>query len=1172
MPVFRFAVDGDVLDAIAHDRLCRSWMPVLDRPPREGLSPARVRALLAWLSHRGTLDDEALARVPGLVAGARLEHREWAQDEWLELPDGEGLWFRIDARCLCSTHEREQFCEHRAAVIVLELWRRPETRELFERPCWALELDYLLRDAPREQDGSAPAPRPRSDRPCRFVIDVYPTGGYALGFDLDLSLVRANKRGDGWLKPIRGPNSREKLLAKARPSDLQLRVFDLVSQLRELRGLDTFARRAPRLRAWLAHEALAALADADDKIELRWDGLSIKASPEPWRPTLRVEGGADGRITARWREGVLDHWQLEPSIVLTAAGVLRPLAPEIPVHLLERMAGKGTTVTLDAGDFDALAKTILARAPIPIEVPAPVSVGATAVDRHEARVLLEERDEVLRVTAKLAYELGDGRCLELGIHDRGALSFADATTLIRDGEWEQRCRDQLAKVGALSIESSIELLAESAWSFLSEGLNRLRADGWIVYGEQALRRNRVLSEPLSPRMKLGPSTDWFELEVDFKTEGNEPVAAAPVIESWLAGERFVRLPDDRIAALPQRWLARHGQTLAELVELGRDAEHGRLGVHAVPLARELLDELDSDDPVQAERASHWRTRARTLANFDGVADRPPPPELQAKLRDYQQRGFAWLCFLRDHGLAGCLADDMGLGKTIQALALLLDTHARTPEGPPSLIVCPTSVLHTWREQAERFAPSLRVHLHHGARRQAPGPDVDVILTSYALLRQDASLWRSLALRHLIFDEAQSLKNPDSQVAKVARSLVAAHPLALSGTPLENNVVELWSLFELLMPGFFGSRRRFRRRWVEPIHKREDAAALARLRRRLRPFLLRRLKREVAAELPPKQTQVLRCRLSKDQRALYERVRQTYRSSVLGAVDQRGVAGATLHILEALTRLRQACCHPALLPFPEAREVGGRVAKLELLRLLLAQAIADGHRSLVFSQWPSFLDLVAADLQATGIAHLRLDGRTRDRAQVLERWRDPAGPPVFLISTKAGGVGLDLTQADHVFHLDPWWNPASEDQATDRAHRIGQDRPVMVYKLVAADTVEDKIVELQERKRRLFRATVDADRLEVDALRREDLEAVFGEPEGGDPSSSAGDDEDEDDEWDAVAATDSELDAPIEPRQLAETIVFDPHVRAGPSAAADGPARTSAEVVELFPRSKKPPRE
>jgi superfamily II DNA or RNA helicase len=1130
----------------------------LARPPNELLTVARVRGLLCWLSHRSTLADDALARVPGLIAAASFEQREWARDPWIEFPDGEGQWFRIDARCGCRTHELHGFCEHRAAVIVIELWQRPDARELFDRPCWQLELDYLLRDRPRDDlDGQVAAPLPRSDRLGRLQIHVFKSGGYERGFDVDVRLLRANKRGNGWLAPIRCPSEPDKLRAKAKLAPASERVIELLGQLAELRKLDTFARQAPKLRSRMAHELLAALAEAGDTLDLRWEQLPITASTQVWSPTLRIGPAGTGKLEARWSESVLDHWRLDPSIVLTGSGVLRPLAAEIPVHLLDRIGA--APVMLEAGEFDVFARTILAHAPVPIEVLEPELLGATAVARREARLYLSERGEILRCTGKFAYELSDGRCIELGLDDRRSLTFGDELTLVRDAIWErQRKHEFEAEVGR---EPSVELLAEFAWSFLTEGLTRLREQGWCPFGEAGLTHNRVLAQPLAPRMRIGPSTDWFELEVDFVAEGSEGRVAAPeVIASWIAGERFVRLPDDRIAALPSRWLDRHARALAELVELSGHVEHG-LGTHALPLASELLDEFASDDPEQTARAAHWRGRAHTLASFVSVADREPPPGLQATLRDYQRRGYAWLCCLRDHGLGGCLADDMGLGKTVQALALLLDTHTTDPSGPPSLVVCPTSVLHVWREQAARFTPQLRVHVHHGPRRGEPPHDVDVIVTSYALLRHDAQLWPGRRFRHLILDEAQALKNPDSLLAKTARSLAVAHPVALTGTPLENHALELWSLFELLMPGFFGSRRRFRRRFADAIHEREDAAALGRLRRRLRPFMLRRLKREVASELPAKQVQILRCRLGKDQRALYERVRETYRASVFGAVEQRGLAGATLHILEALTRLRQACCHPALLPFPEARELDGRVAKLELLQLLLDQAIADGHRSLVFSQWPSFLDLVADALTRAGIAHLRLDGRTVDRSDVLARWQHPAGPPVFLISTKAGGLGLDLTEADHVFHLDPWWNPAAEDQATDRAHRIGQTRPVMVYKLVAADTVEEKILELQDRKRRLFAATVDTDRLEVDALRREDLEAVFGDPGG------ASEDGEDDDEFDL----DAEFLYEEQPsaRNLAEFVPLSrSSIEPPASVAADGPAHPGGRVgavIELFPK-------
>nr|WP_275943136.1 DEAD/DEAH box helicase [Pseudenhygromyxa sp. WMMC2535] len=943
------------------------------------------------------------------------------------------------------------------------------------------------------------------------------------------------------------PRSRENLLAKASPSQAQLRVHELELSLAELRKLDNFSRRAPRIRARLAHDLLAALAQAQaqDELELIYADLPISATTQPWQPALRLspapaqvdgEGPPRGQLSVAWNDALLDRWLLEPAIVLRRAGVLSPLAEGVPEAILRRVGEP--PVIVDAASFDALARGVLADAAVPVEIPEPEQIGATAVARREPRVYLEERREVLRVRGKLAYELSDGRCVEIDGEDRSTLTLGEALTLVRERRWEQaRWAELEAEVGASRAANAtgVELVGEEAWQFLCGGLASLREAGWSVFGEANLAHNRVASEPLTPRPRLGPSTDWFELEVDFETEGQR-LPGAEVIASWLAGERFVRIADERVAALPQRWLTRHGPALAELLELQRSAGEQGLGAHALPLAAELLGELDLDaDPEQQARASHWRRRARELLDFEGVADRPPPAALQAELRPYQRRGLAWLCFLRDRGLGGCLADDMGLGKTLQALALVLDTHASTPAGPPSLVVCPTSVLPNWREQAARFAPQLRVHLHHGARRgELPAEgEVDLILTSYALLRQDIELLQARRFRHGIFDEAQALKNPDSQLARAARTLELAHPLALTGTPLENDLLELWSLFELLMPGFFGPRARFRRRWVEPIHKREDAATLARLRRRLRPFMLRRLKREVAHELPPKQTQVLRCRLSKDQRAIYERVRQTYRSSVLGAVDQKGLGGASLHILEALTRLRQACCHPALLPFPEIQAEAGAVrsAKIDLLVLLLREAITGGHRSLVFSQWPSFLDHVARALDDAKLAYLRLDGRTRDRAAVLERWRGEAGPPVFLISTKAGGLGLNLSEADHVFHLDPWWNPAAEDQASDRAHRIGQTRPVMVYKLVAADTLEDKILELQARKRRLFRATVDADRLQVDALSREDLEAVFADnPLGSTSPGEVGelDDFDELAEREGFTLDDDALADPIQP--------------------------------------------
>jgi len=509
-----------------------------------------------------------------------------------------------------------------------------------------------------------------------------------------------------------------------------------------------------------------------------------------------------------------------------------------------------------------------------------------------------------------------------------------------------------------------------------------------------------------------------------------------------------------------------------------------------------------DDRVELD-VEAARTHARRLAalaerirGFDRVPERAAPEGLTATLRDYQHRGFRWMRALAGLGLSGVLADDMGLGKTVQALAALLDAHCDgADEARPSLVIAPTSVIHNWMEEAARFAPSLRVALHHGPRRGAPRTDVDVVITSFPLLRIDAEALHGIEWRYVVLDEAQHIKNPASKVARAARGLSATHRLALSGTPMENHLVELWSLFEFLMPGFFGSRRTFRQRYVEPIGQSEDDArrvdALDRLRRRIRPFVLRRLKHEVARELPPRQEQVLSCELSPGERRLYEAVKATYRESVLGAVDDVGIARSTIRILEALTRLRQAACDASLLPFPEARAFTDS-AKRARLREVLAKLADEGHRALIFSQWPSLLKRVRLDLDRMQLEYLYLDGSTRDRSDLQSRWNAPDGPPAFLISLKAGGTGLNLIGADVVVHLDPWWNPQAEQQATDRAHRIGQAKPVMVYKLVARDTVEEKVIELQARKRALFEAALGGDRVVVDALTRADLEAVFGD--------------------------------------------------------------------------------
>ncbi|HEY8495358.1 MAG TPA: DEAD/DEAH box helicase, partial [Myxococcota bacterium] len=446
-----------------------------------------------------------------------------------------------------------------------------------------------------------------------------------------------------------------------------------------------------------------------------------------------------------------------------------------------------------------------------------------------------------------------------------------------------------------------------------------------------------------------------------------------------------------------------------------------------------------------------------------------------ELRSYQRAGVDWLGLLRDAGLGALLADDMGLGKTLQVLAAL-----PAPGAGRTLVVCPTSVLQNWIDELRRFRPGLVPCAYHGAERRLDAR-ADVTVTSYALLRLDAEALAAVDWDVVVLDEAQAIKNPDSQAARAAFALRARWRVAVTGTPVENRLEELWSLMHFANPGLLGTLATFRTRWARPIAEGEPGVAEA-LRRRLRPFLLRRTKREVAPELPPRSERVLRCELDAEERAVYEAIRIATRRDVV----ERLAAGASpLAALEALLRLRQAASHRGLVPGQSAE----RSSKVDLLVEELATAVADGHKALVFSQWTSLLDRVEPALRAAGIAWTRLDGATRDRAGVVAAFQDPAGPPVLLISLKAGGTGLNLTAADHVFLLDPWWNPAVEEQAADRAHRIGQTRPVEIHRLVAADTVEERVLALQQRKR----AAADAALGEAGAaaaLTREDLLALL----------------------------------------------------------------------------------
>jgi SNF2 family DNA or RNA helicase len=486
---------------------------------------------------------------------------------------------------------------------------------------------------------------------------------------------------------------------------------------------------------------------------------------------------------------------------------------------------------------------------------------------------------------------------------------------------------------------------------------------------------------------------------------------------------------------------------------------------ALPELGALCAALDAPMPPDLDKL------APLVRDFAGIPHASLPEGFTATLRHYQEQGHDWLAFLREAGLGGVLADDMGLGKTVQTIAAL---RGRV------LVVCPRSVVYNWGDEIARFRPGLRAALYEGPKR-ALDRAADVTLTTYAILRLDAEKLAAEEWDAVVLDEAQAIKNETSQTARAAFGLKAKLRLALSGTPIENRLEELWSVMHFANPGLLGGRSDFQERYVGPITN-GDSSAIARLRGKIRPFVLRRMKREVLPELPPRTDSVLHVELDDAERAVYDAVRAATKKDVVAKLSE---GGSVLAVLEALLRLRQAACHASLVPGQTAETS----SKVERLLEALVETSADGHKALVFSQWTGFLDLVEPALTAAGIAFERLDGSTRDRAGVVARFQDDAGPPVMLVSLKAGGTGLNLTAADHVFLLDPWWNPAVEDQAADRAHRIGQERPVMVYRMVAKDTVEERIFALQEKKRALADVALGgADH--AGGITREDLLALL----------------------------------------------------------------------------------
>ena len=558
------------------------------------------------------------------------------------------------------------------------------------------------------------------------------------------------------------------------------------------------------------------------------------------------------------------------------------------------------------------------------------------------------------------------------------------------------------------------------------------------------------------------------------------------------GELITSLEDGRILKLPAERIRRLLTVMADLIEAARRTPDGGL----VLAQAEAASVLDLEDLL----TTRWENAAAIEAyaeRFRGQADIPSvaiPAGFTATLRPYQHHGVSWLQHLREHGLGGFLADDMGLGKTAQTIAHIAIERAQGRLDRPALIVVPTSLVTNWTAELTKFCPHLRVVVLHGLERHARRGEldgVDVVITTYTVLARDIEEMKRLPWHIVVLDEAQVIKSPDAKATKAVCQLDTRHRLCLSGTPIENNLQELWSEFAFLMPGLLGDRKGFAKRFRTPIEKNNDEVRRVQLIRRIRPFLLRRTKAEVATDLPPKHTILRRINLAPEQRELYETIRGTLYDKVREQIAELSAAQSRIVVLDALLKLRQVCCDPRLVKLPSARLVDTS-SKLDDLMEMIDEMIPEGRRILLFSQFTSMLDLIKPRLAAAGVKFVELRGDTRDRAEPVRAF-ESGEVPLFLISLKAGGRGLNLTSADTVIHYDPWWNPAAEDQASDRAHRIGQTKSVFVYKLIAADTVEDRIVELQERKAHLANIALGEEG-DITGVEIDDLEFLFAPPE------------------------------------------------------------------------------
>jgi superfamily II DNA or RNA helicase len=680
---------------------------------------------------------------------------------------------------------------------------------------------------------------------------------------------------------------------------------------------------------------------------------------------------------------------------------------------------------------------------------------------------------------------------ETKITDKDTVTIPDGDKILiiqRNKEAEQAFFDRLESLhtlfvrpqdGASMVLKGSDVLRNNWFFLFVDAMKELKVP---VYGFEALKNFRFNTARPTTHIHVSSGLDWFDANVEIEF-GQQRVGIYDIKKALTNKQSFVQLGDGTLGILPDEWLKRYSL----LFKVG-DERSNKLRLSKYHMS--VIDEL-YENRNENELSFELDEKFSRLREFKNIPEIDPPAHLESTLRPYQKSGFQWLNYLNDVTWGGILADDMGLGKTIQALTML--EHYKTSTGNlKAIVICPTTLIYNWKNEVEKFTPSLTWHIHHGSVRTREIEELqkyNIIITTYGTLRSDIQVLLKMKFDYVVLDESQAIKNPSSKVTKAACLLEAKNRLCMSGTPLQNNTFDIFAQMNFLNPGLLGSMEYFRNEFATPIDKFGEQEQKEHLRKLLYPFILRRTKEQVAKDLPEKTETILFCEMEKEQRDIYDMYRDTYRSKILGEIDQQGINKSQLTILQGLMKLRQICDSPAILNEEEKYE--NHSIKLDELTREITENIGE-HKALVFSQFLGMLALIKKKLTEDGITFEYFDGSTSapDREKAIQNFQNNDECRVFLISLKAGGVGLNLTAADYVYIVDPWWNPAVEQQAIDRTHRIGQTKNIFAYRMICIDTIEDKILQLQERKRKLASELITDDTSFVKSLSKQDVEYLF----------------------------------------------------------------------------------